>query len=140
MDRSAEMNRHRYTDDTAWQDSAGYSRAVRSGTRIAVSGTTSSAPDGSPSHPGDTYRQTLDAIRRGVQAVESLGGTVQNVVRTRVFLVPSASWQDAARAHLEVFDAVRPANTMLFVAALIGEGLLVEVEIEAELPSGPDPA
>lgn len=123
----------RYKDATEWQELAGYSRAVRSGSRIEVSGTTASAPDGSPVHPGDTYGQTLDALTRGVEAVQALGGTAADVVRTRIFLVPQADWKESARAHREVFGEVAPANTTLFVAALVGEGLLVEAEIEAEV-------
>ena len=123
----------RYTDEAQWQDAAGYARAARRGTRIAVSGTTSSAPDGGVLHPGDGYRQTLEAIGKGLRAVEALGGSAADVLRTRVYLAPGAAWQDAARAHREAFDAVRPANTMLHVAGLVGEGLLVEVELDAEL-------
>lgn len=133
------MNQH-YRDDTAWQELAGYSRAVRAGSRIEVSGTTSSAPDGSPSFPGDVYAQTRDAITRALTAVEALGGSTSAVVRTRVFLVPGASWQEAARAHREAFADVAPANTMLFVAGLIGDGLLVEVEVEAEVGPAVEPA
>lgn len=136
----------RFTDHAHWQEAAGYSRAVRSGSRIVVSGTTASAPDGSAStgaasagsDPGDeTYRQTLDALTRGLHAVQELGGTAADVVRTRVFLVPRADWRGAARAHREVFDAVRPANTMLFVSALVGDDLLVEVELDAEVGDAP---
>lgn len=126
----------RYVDEALWQDTAGYARAARRGGRILVSGTTSSGPDGDPLHPGDSYRQTVEAIGRGLRAVEALGGSVADVVRTRIYLAPGASWEDAARAHREAFDAVRPANTMLYVAALIGDGLLVEVELDAELGSG----
>lgn len=125
----------RYADEATWQDTAGYARAARQGTRIAVSGTTSSGPDGAVLHPGDTYRQTTEAIAKGLRAVEALGGTAAHVLRTRVYLAPGASWEDAARAHREAFDAVRPANTMLLVAGLIGDGLLVEVELDAELGS-----
>jgi enamine deaminase RidA (YjgF/YER057c/UK114 family) len=125
----------RFADEAVWQDRAGYSRAARRGGRILVSGTTSSGPDGAVLHPGDTYRQTAEAIATGLRAVEALGGTGADVLRTRVYLVPGASWEDAARAHREAFDAVRPANTMLYVAALVGEGLLVEVELDAELGS-----
>ena len=123
----------RYTDEADWQDAAGYARAARRGSRIAVSGTTSSGPDGGVLHPGDGYRQTLEAIGKGLRAVEALGGSAADVVRTRVYLAPGAAWQDAARAHREAFDAVRPANTMLHVAGLVGDGLLVEVELDAEL-------
>lgn len=126
----------RYTDDADWQELAGYSRAVRSADLIAVSGTTSSAPDGQPTFPGDTYRQALDAAQRCVRAVEALGGSVTDTIRTRVLLAPGATWQDAARAHKEVFDDARPANTMLFVGGLIGDGLLVEIEVEAKVANG----
>ena len=123
----------RFADESHWQEKAGYSRAARRGRRIAVSGTTSSAPDGSVHHPGDCYRQTLEAIGNGIRAVEALGGTADDVLRTRVYLVPGASWEDAARAHREAFGDIRPANTMLYVAALVGDDLLVEVELDAEL-------
>jgi enamine deaminase RidA (YjgF/YER057c/UK114 family) len=126
----------RYVDEARWQHAAGYARAARRGGRILVSGTTSSAPDGSVLHPGDTYRQTVEAIGTGIRAVGALGGTAADVLRTRVYLAPGASWEDAARAHREAFDAVRPANTMLYVSALIGDGLLVEVELDAELGAG----
>lgn len=119
-------------------DLAGRCRLLACGALRAahpVIGTTASALDGTPDRAGDTYRQTLDAIRRGVRAVEALGGTFEDVVRTRVMLVPGARWQDAARAHCDVFDEVRSANTKLFVAGPVGEGLLIEVEIDAELPA-----
>ena len=125
----------RFADEAVWQDTAGYARAARRAGRIAVSGTTSSGPDGAVLHPGDAYRQTAEAIGKGVRAVEALGGSAADVLRTRVYLAPGASWEDAARAHREAFDAVRPANTMLYVSALIGDGLLVEVELDAELSS-----
>ena len=125
----------RFVDEAVWQEKAGYARGARRGSRIAVSGTTSSGPDGAVLHPGDTYRQTTEAIAKGLRAVEALGGTAAHVLRTRVYLAPGAAWEDAARAHREAFDAVRPANTMLFVAGLVGEGLLVEVELDAELDS-----
>jgi enamine deaminase RidA (YjgF/YER057c/UK114 family) len=126
----------RYADESVEQDAAGYSRAARRGGRILVSGTTSSGTDGVALHAGDTYRQTREAIAKGLRAVEALGGTRDDVLRTRVYLAPGASWEDAARAHREAFDAVRPANTMLYVAGLIGDGLLVEVELDAERGTG----
>ena len=101
--------------------------------RIAVSGTTASADDGSALHRGDTYGQTLVALKRAIAAMETLGGGLEDVVRTRVYLVPGADWEGAARAHLELMGSVAPANTMLYVAALVGDGFLVEVELEAEI-------
>lgn len=123
----------RFRDDTAWQDLAGYVRAIRSGSRVEVSGTTSSAPDGTARYPGDVHGQTRDALDRSLAAVAALGGTVADVVRTRVLLVPGADWQAAARAHREVFAEHPPANTTLYVAGLVGDGLLVEVEVSAEV-------
>lgn len=125
----------RYRDDGGWQDAAGYSRAVRRGAVIAVSGTTAHGPDGSALSPGDTYAQTLICLDRVERAIVALGGTLRDVVRTGVYLAPGASWQDAGRAHREVLGDVAPANTTLFVASLIGVGFLVEVEAQAVLAS-----
>ncbi|WP_116999506.1 Rid family hydrolase [Desertimonas flava] len=129
------MSSERYLDATEWQALAGYARAARTGCHIAVSGTTASAPDGSPLHPGDVYGQTREALTRSLAAVEALGGAVGDVIRTRVYLVPGADWKAAARAHQEMLGDVQPANTTLFVAALVGVGLLVEVEVEAVVGS-----
>lgn len=123
----------RFRDGGGWENEAGYARAARRGSRIAVSGTTADAPDGGAAHPGDTYAQTKAALERALAAVESLGGPRESVVRTRVFLVPDADWRGAARAHREVLGEVAPANTTLQVAGLIGEGFLVEVEVDAEV-------
>lgn len=125
----------RHRDGGGWEERAGYSRAVRRFGHIAVSGTTANADDGSALHQGDTYRQTLVALKRSIAAVEALGGRLDDVVRTRVYLVPGADWEGAARAHAEVMGSVAPANTMLHVAGLIGDGFLVEVELEAEAPA-----
>ena len=122
----------RHRDGTGWEQTAGYSRAVRRFGHIAVSGTTANGPDGVALHPGDTYRQAVAALDRAISAVKSLGGGLQDVVRTRVYLAPGADWEEASRAHAEVLGAVAPANTMLYVAGLIGDGFLVEVELEAE--------
>jgi enamine deaminase RidA (YjgF/YER057c/UK114 family) len=123
----------RYRDGTGWEVEAGYSRAARRGTRIEVSGTTANGPDGKALYPGDTYAQTRHALSRALAAVERLGGRVNDVIRTRVYLAPGADWQAASRAHRELLGEVSPANTTLYVGGLIGEGFLVEVEVEAEL-------
>ena len=128
----------RHRDGGGWEELAGYSRAVRRLGHIAVSGTTATADDGSALHPGDTYGQTLFALKRAIAAMETLGGRLDDVVRTRVYLVPGADWEGAARAHAEVMGSVAPANTMLYVAALIGDGFLVEVELEADAPGDGD--
>jgi enamine deaminase RidA (YjgF/YER057c/UK114 family) len=105
---------------------------VRRGGHIAVSGTTANGADGHPLHPGDTYGQTLVALERVVAAMKALGGELEDVIRTRIYLAPGADWEEAARAHAVVMGSVAPANTMLYVAALIGVGFLVEVELEAD--------
>lgn len=117
---------HRHRDGRGWEVKAGYSRAVRRGAHIAVSGTT--AADSS----ADTYGQTRAALDQAIHAVEALGGTKHDIVRTRILLAPDADWEAAARAHVQVLGDVAPANTMLYVAGLIGEGYLVEVEVDAE--------
>jgi len=120
----SETRRHR--DGRGWEKQAGYSRAVRRGNRIAVSGTT--AADSS----ADTYGQARAALEQALDAVAALGGTKEDVVRTRIMLAPGADWEAAARAHALVLGDVAPANTMLYVAGLIGDGYLVEVEVDAE--------
>jgi len=123
----------RYCDGTGWEDEAGYSRAVRRGRWIAVSGTTANGPNGTVLFPGDTYAQVRAALQRALDAVTALGGTMRDVVRTRVYLAPGADWRAAARAHREVLGQVGPANTMLYVGGMIGDGFLAEVEIDAAL-------
>jgi enamine deaminase RidA (YjgF/YER057c/UK114 family) len=117
---------------------AAYSRAVRVGDLIAVSGTAATGPDGKALHPGDTYAQTRDSFRRGVEAVEELGGAAADVVRTRIYLTQDADWREAVRAHAEAFAGVDPANTTLYVAGFIPEGVLVEIELDAAIPQRKD--
>jgi enamine deaminase RidA (YjgF/YER057c/UK114 family) len=121
----------RFTDDTAWQEQAGYSRAVRRGNVVMVSGTTATGPDGAALHPGDTGAQARECLRRVERALAALGAGLDDVVRTVVYLAPGASWQQAADAHRDVLGPVGPANTMLYVAGLIGDGFLVEIEAQA---------
>lgn len=120
-----------FTDGSGWQDEAGYSRAVRRGDVIMVSGTTATGPDGTALHRGDTGAQARLCLDRIEQALTALGASLEDVVRTVVYLAPGASWEQAAQAHRERLSAVRPANTMLYVAGLIGDGFLVEIEAQA---------
>jgi enamine deaminase RidA (YjgF/YER057c/UK114 family) len=117
----------RLTEGGSFEAEAGYSRAVRHGRLIAVSGTTC--------HPElaslDTRAQATDCLQRVVAAVERLGGARTGIVRTRLFLAPAADWRDASAAHHEILGDVAPANTTLFVHGLVGEDLLIEVEAEA---------
>ena len=124
--------RERLGSGSAFEDQASYSRAVRIGDRIAVSGTAPLGPDGTL-HPGDAYLQTLAALRSALAAAAALGAGVEDVLRTRLLLAPGADWKAAIRAHGEVFDGVRPANTTYFVGELIPD-VLVEVELDAVPP------
>jgi enamine deaminase RidA (YjgF/YER057c/UK114 family) len=121
----------RYRDGAPWEPVAGYSRAARAGNFVAVSGTT--APSGAERFPGDTYGQVRAALEKVIEAVEAFGGSRFDIIRTRVLLVPGADVDQACRAHLEMLGDVAPANTLLFIAALIGPGLLVEIEADAVL-------
>ena len=125
---------NRYRDGAIWEPLAGYSRAARSGNFIAVSGTT--APGAVELYPGDTYGQATAALGKVVEAVEALGGKRSDIVRTRVMLIPGADVDQACRAHRDVLGDVAPANSLYFVAALIGADLLVEVEADAVVGSG----
>ena len=121
----------RYTDSSGWQEQAGYSRAVRRGQVITVSGTTATGPDGAALCPGDTLGQARICLQRVLAAVAALGGRPADVVRTAVYLAPDANWEEAAQAHREALGQVAPANTMLYVTRLIGDGFCVEVEAMA---------
>jgi enamine deaminase RidA (YjgF/YER057c/UK114 family) len=126
----------RFREGVRFEEVAGYSRAVRVGNRVLVSGTADLSTDGTVVHAGDTYEQTVSALRRGLAAVEALGGAREDVVRTRLYLTPDASWEDAARAHKAVLRDIYPANTTLYVASFPAPGALVEVEVEAEVGAG----
>jgi enamine deaminase RidA (YjgF/YER057c/UK114 family) len=125
----------RFTDGGGWQDQAGYSRAVRRGNIIMISGTTATGPDGTAVHRGDTGAQARLCLSRIEQALSALGGCLDDIVQTVVYLAPGASWEEAAAAHRTVLGSVRPANTMLNVESLIGEGFLVEIQAQAVLTS-----
>ncbi len=121
-------------DGSGFEELAGYSRAVRVGMHVAVSGT-AALVDGVVLHPGDAYRQTRQALARALDAAEQLGASAGDVIRTRLLLAEGCDWHAAVRAHGEVFAAVAPANTTYFVAGFIPEGVLVEVELDAVIGS-----
>lgn len=123
----------RYREGVGFEDVAGYSRAVRAGNVIAVSGTGDVTADGTVGNPGETYAQALAALERALAAVERLGGRREDVIRTRLYLTRDAEWRDAVRAHKELLGGIDPANTTLFVAGFVAPEMLVEVEVEAVL-------
>ena len=113
-----------------WEAEVGYSRAVRIENRIEVAGTTA-VLDGKPQFPGDPYRQTRRILEIIQAAIEEAGGSMADVVRTRMYITDAAHWPEVAKAHGEFFRDVRPASTLVVVKALIDPELLVEIEAVA---------
>ncbi len=128
----------RHSSGGPWEDSFGYSRAVRTGRRILVSGCTA-VRDGVLAD-GDPAGQARAAMQTAIEAVEALGGTLADVVRTRMYLVHRVDAPAVGEVHREVFGEVRPAATMVVVESLLEPELLVEVEVEAELAATPPQA
>ena len=122
--------RQRVSTGSPWEDLVGYSRAVRVGNTIHVSGTTA-VRDGQVVGAGDAYTQTTVALEILSAALAELGATPADVVRTRMFVTDISRWEEYGRAHGEVFRDVRPTASMLEVSALIHPDLLVEIEAEA---------
>lgn len=121
--------RRTHSDGSTFERLASYSRAVRSGAHVAVSGTAPIGPDG-VLHPGDTYAQTAIAIEKALAAAAALGAARADVIRTRMLLTREADWEGAVRVHGEAFAGVAPANTTYYVAGFIPD-VLVEVELDA---------
>ena len=125
------MERENIAGNSPYEELVGFSRAVRVGNVVYVSGTVATTSDGSVAGAGDAYAQAKQALANVEAALAAAGASLADVVRTRMYLVDVADWEAVARAHREAFGAVRPASTMLEAGRLLDPAMLVEIEAEA---------
>lgn len=122
--------RRNISSNTIWESQVGYSRAVRVGSHVFVTGTIAADSDGTLLHPGDAYAQTLAALRKIETALRQAGATLAGVVRTRMFVDDLDQWPEIARAHRELLGSTAPATTMVEVSRLFADAL-IEIEVDA---------
>jgi enamine deaminase RidA (YjgF/YER057c/UK114 family) len=125
------MQRTIISSGSPWESIVGYSRAVRVGSQICVAGTTASDETGNVIGRDDPYAQTMYALRKIERALNEAGATLDDVVRTRIFVTDISRWEEIGRAHGEIFGSVRPTATMVEVRRLINPDMLVEIEVDA---------
>ena len=130
----AEVERH--GSGGPYEERVGYSRVIRAGDLVLVAGTTALMPDGVIAGIGDPYMQAQQTIENIASALARVGGTLADVIRTRVFLIDTGHFEGFARAHGEAFGAIRPVNTTVIVAALADPRMLIEIEVDAYVPAG----
>lgn len=126
------QERQKYSSGARWESIVGYSRAVRVGNRIYVTGTTATDENSNVVGEGDAYAQTVQTIKNIERALRALGAEIENVVRTRMFVTDISRWEEYGRAHGEFFREIMPATTMVEVSKLIDSQMLIEIEADAE--------
>jgi enamine deaminase RidA (YjgF/YER057c/UK114 family) len=125
------LKRQKISSGTSWEKTAGYSRAVKAGNHVFIAGTTAVDNNGEIIGRGDIFKQTKFIFEKIESALYQCGCSLEDIVRTRMYVTDISSWEEAARAHGEIFAEIRPASTLVEVSSLVDRDLLIEIEAEA---------